>query len=57
MRIASNTLINKVNYGDLIWFRDFDGIYYLGKIIGEWKYVDDEIFKCADLINVRPAER
>lgn len=55
-RRAFRSLIEKVEEDDLIWFRDFEGIYYLGRITGGWEYRDQEANIRADLINVRPAE-
>lgn len=53
---ALSSLIEEVNQDDLVWFRDFEGIYYLARIDGGWEYRDDPENVRADVINVRPAE-
>ena len=51
---AANAIGWRMKEGDLVWVRDFFGIYYLGKIEGDWQYRDDPENLKADIINVRP---
>lgn len=53
---AANAIGWRMEVGDLVWVRDFFGIYYLGKITGEWEYRDDPENLKADIINVRPCK-
>ncbi len=42
--------------GDLVWFRNLEGRFYLAEVTGPWQYAyDDEIAIGADVINFRPA--
>lgn len=42
--------------GDLVWFRDLEGHFFLAEITGPWQYAyeDDEAIG-ADIVNFRPA--
>ncbi|MGI6446014.1 MAG: hypothetical protein ACOX2I_09945 [Candidatus Ozemobacteraceae bacterium] len=51
---AANAIGWRMAVGDLVWVRDFYGVYYLGKISGEWEYRDASENLEADIINVRP---
>jgi len=42
--------------GDLIWIRSRRGVYYLAKIVGEWRYEGDEVARSFDVVNVYPVE-
>ncbi len=53
---AINALKNRMKIGDLIWTRDIQGIYYIGKITSEWRYEHSEEFKKADMVNLRSCE-
>jgi hypothetical protein len=53
-RRAANAIVRRMNRGDLVWVRDFFGIYYIGKVTGEWEYRDDPENQRADIINVWP---
>ncbi|OAN62427.1 hypothetical protein A8B79_02430 [Balneola sp. EhC07] len=53
---ALNAIKNRVKINDLCWSRDLNGIYYLGRITGEWQYINEEINRKADIVNVRPIE-
>lgn len=53
---AANAIGWRMEVGDLVWVRDFFGLYYLGKITGEWEYRDDPENLKADIINVRPCK-
>jgi len=52
----ANAILNRMEIGDLVWFRDTKGIYYLGRITGEWEYRDNEENRQADIVNIRPVE-
>ena len=53
---AVNAIRNRMAFDDLCWTRDGDGNYYIGKIVGEWKYCSDVDFRRADVVNVRPCK-
>lgn len=53
---AANAVGWRMAVGDLVWVRDFYGVYYLGKISGEWEYRDASENLQADIINVRPCK-
>jgi len=55
-KINPNAILYRMEIGDLVWFRDTKGVYYLGRIIGEWEYRDNEENLQADIVNVRPIE-
>ena len=42
--------------GDLVWIRDFQGQYHLGRITGGWEYRDAPEYRDADIVNVRPCK-
>jgi len=50
---AINALKNRMKLNDLCWTRDWNGIYYLGRIVGEWSYCGDKNYREADVVNVR----
>jgi hypothetical protein len=52
-RTASCTFAEQPVPGDFIWARDPAGIYYLGKVAGEWKYVDTPQSRELDIPNQR----
>jgi len=39
--------------GSLVWTRDLHNIYYLGQIVGEWRYLDTPLNRDLDLTSVR----
>ena len=42
--------------GDLVWFRNLEGRFYLAEITGGWQYAyDDDALIGADVVNFRPA--
>jgi hypothetical protein len=41
-----------VSEGDLIWTRDTKGIYYLGKVLSGWEYLDNPEAREADIVNI-----
>lgn len=53
---AANAIGWRMEVDDLVWVRDFFGVYYLGKITGEWGYRDNPENLKADIINVRPCK-
>jgi hypothetical protein len=36
---AVNAIGNRMNEGDLCWTRDWNGVYFLGRIAGPWQYL------------------
>lgn len=50
---ALNAIKNRMQLGDLCWTRDWDGVYYLGRIAGEWMYSNDQENRAADVVNFR----
>ena len=52
-RKAKNAILYRMKPGDLVWIRDLNGIYYIGKIISDWEYRDEEENLKSDIINVR----
>lgn len=53
---ALNAICNRMKEGDLCWARDEKGIYYLGKITGDWKYRHEDEYQQLDLVNIRECE-
>jgi hypothetical protein len=45
-------LKNNVLKDDLIWARNTDGCYYLGKVDSEWEYFSDKDAQDADIVNI-----
>ncbi|MFA6469261.1 MAG: hypothetical protein WCW35_10200 [Bacteroidota bacterium] len=41
-----------VSKDDLVWTRDTNGIYYIGKVLSPWEYVDSAEARDADIVNV-----
>jgi len=53
---AWNAFYNKMKIDDLIWTRDWDGIYYIGRIKGHWYYDTSDDASNADIVNVRECD-
>ena len=51
---AINAIQYRMEINDLCWTRDWDGNYYIGKILGEWEYLSTKDYIDADIVNVRP---
>ena len=49
-----NALAYGMQYKDLCWTRDWNGVYYLGRIEGTWQYLHGEEADNHDVANVRP---
>jgi len=45
-------LKDKLKKDDLIWTRDAEGKYYLGKVTSEWEYYSNSEAQDADIVNV-----
>ncbi|MCK5679840.1 hypothetical protein KAI46_03405 [bacterium] len=45
-------LRNNLKKDDLVWTRDTEGSYYLGKVISEWEYFSNSEAQDADIVNV-----
>lgn len=50
----ARAILWRMAVGDLVWFRDLLGDYYLGRITGDWEYRDDDRNRKVDIANVRP---
>ena len=50
---AINAIKNRMEINDLCWTRDLQGIYYLGRVSGEWKYKKSQDYINADIRNTR----
>lgn len=53
---AVNAMHNRMNINDFCWTRDRNGIYYLGRISGDWEYCEADEYKQADIVNFRPCD-
>jgi len=53
---AVNALKNRMQVDDLCWTRTMDGIYYLGRISGDWEYKSEPEYKNADIVNIRKCD-
>ena len=53
---AVNALKNRMSANDLCWTRDSCGIYYLGRIVGNWVYCGDKNYREADVVNIRQCD-
>ena len=51
---AVNAIGNRMDKGDLCWTRDWNGVYYLGKIAGPWQYLHGDDADAVDVHCVRP---
>jgi hypothetical protein len=47
--------VESVREGDLVWFRDPDGCYYVAEVTGPWEYRYEGDHIRADIVNIRPA--
>jgi hypothetical protein len=50
---AVNAIKNRMQINDLCWTRDWDGVYYLGRITSDWKYQGESENRNADVVNIR----
>lgn len=55
-RKATNAILRNMKIGDLIWFRDSWGKYYLGRIESDWEYRDGQDYIDADILNIRKVD-
>jgi hypothetical protein len=53
---ALNAMYNRIQKDDLIWTRDWQGIYYIGRILGDWYYETSKDCEKADIVNVRKCD-
>ncbi|HEX5057100.1 MAG TPA: hypothetical protein VFX02_11455 [Gammaproteobacteria bacterium] len=53
---AINAVKNRLQLNDLCWTRDKSGVYYLGRVVGEWEYRMTKEYLEADVVNVRECE-
>lgn len=45
----------QLKIGELVWFRDTNGIYYLARVMGDWEYRLDKAYMDLNIPNVRRA--
>lgn len=45
-------LKNNIKQGDLVWTRDTEGNYYIGKVKSEWEYFSNKDAQDADIVNI-----
>jgi len=55
-RAALNAMKNRMQINDLIWTRDLQGNYFLGRITSDWFYETSSECAKADIVNVRKCE-
>lgn len=55
-RPALNAMRHNIKKDDLIWTRDRQGIYYIGRIKSDWYYETSEDCRHADIVNVRDCD-
>lgn len=53
---AVNAIKNRMKIDDLCWTRDWNGIYYLGQIVGDWNYRGEKDYRQADVVNIRKCD-
>lgn len=51
-----NAFLDYMAIGDLVWVRNWRSEYYLGKITGDWQYVDAAVFRQHEIAGVRTCE-
>lgn len=45
-------LKNNIEANDIIWTRDTEGNYYIGKVLSEWEYYSNRDAQDADIVNI-----
>lgn len=50
---AATPFLFQMKENDLVWMKDFAGIYYLGRIESDWEYRDEPAYLQAEMVNVR----
>ena len=50
---AVNAMYERIKLNDLCWTRDNVGVYYLGRVLSDWRYENKEANVKADIVNVR----
>lgn len=53
---ALNAMKNRMQLDDLIWTRDWQGNYFLGRLTSDWYYDTSDECSKADIINVRKCD-
>ena len=53
---ALNAIKNRMQTDDLIWTRDWQGNYFLGRLLSDWYYDTRPECASADIVNVRKCE-
>lgn len=55
-KTALNAIKNRMKINDLVWTRDEQNNYYLGRITGNWKYQAQKENLEADIVNIRECD-
>jgi hypothetical protein len=53
---ALNAIKNRMQLDDLIWTRDWQGNYFLGRLTSDWYYDTSDECSKADIVNVRKCD-
>jgi len=53
---AVNAIKNRMRLNDLCWTRDWNGLYYLGRIKSDWRHEGSDQNRAADVLNVRDCD-
>lgn len=53
---AINAIKNNMQINDLCWTRLENGIYYIGRITGGWRYNGSDEHNAADVVNIRDCD-
>lgn len=55
-KIALTAIKHRIQIDDLIWTRDWNGSYFIGRITSDWYYDTSPECSAADIVNVRSCE-
>lgn len=50
---AARAILWRIPVGDLVWFRDTFGRYYIARVTGKWRYCNTEDSREAGIFNIR----
>jgi hypothetical protein len=56
MPAAINAIVERMNIDDLVWTRDWQNNYFLGRVTGSWRYEKGEKWKSNNIHNARDCE-
>ncbi|TGM65847.1 hypothetical protein EHQ94_02075 [Leptospira meyeri] len=51
-----NAILYRMQIDDLVWTRDTNGFYYLGRVISDWEYNDSIDYINSDYVNIRKTD-